>query len=27
MSWRETARESHVSANGLPYAFVTLERP
>ncbi len=27
VSWRETARESHVAANGLPYAFVTLERP
>ncbi len=25
-AWRETARESHVSATGLPYAFVTLER-
>lgn len=24
--WRETARESHVAANGLPYSFVTLER-
>jgi dihydrofolate reductase len=27
VSWRETARESHVSASGLPYAFITLERP
>lgn len=26
-SWRETARESHVSANGLRYSFITLERP
>ncbi|QHE86971.1 dihydrofolate reductase [Hydrogenophaga sp. BPS33] len=25
--WAETARETHVAANGLPYAFVTLERP
>lgn len=25
-SWRETARESHVSKDGLPYSFVTLER-
>ncbi|MGV3710941.1 MAG: dihydrofolate reductase [Gemmatimonas sp.] len=24
--WRETARESHVSTNGLPFSFVTLER-
>ena len=24
--WHETARESHVSSNGLPYSFVTLER-
>jgi dihydrofolate reductase len=24
--WRETAREPHVSANGLHYAFVTLRR-
>lgn len=24
--WRETAREAHVSANGLHYAFVTLRR-
>lgn len=24
--WRETARETHVAASGLPYAFVTLER-
>lgn len=24
--WRETARESHVSSNGLPFSFVTLER-
>jgi dihydrofolate reductase len=27
VSWRETARESHIAANGLPYAFITLERP
>ena len=27
VSWRETARESHVSSNGLPYSFITLERP
>ena len=26
-SWRETARESHVAANGLRYSFITLERP
>ncbi|RZL92854.1 MAG: dihydrofolate reductase [Variovorax sp.] len=25
--WSETARESHVSADGLPFSFVTLERP
>jgi len=25
-SWRETARESHVSVNGLPFSFVTMER-
>ncbi len=25
--WRETAREDHVSADGLAYSFVTLERP
>lgn len=25
--WREVARESHVSAGGLPFAFVTYERP
>lgn len=25
-AWRETAREAHVSANGLPFAFVTYER-
>ena len=25
-SWHETARTSHMSANGLPYSFVTLER-
>ncbi len=25
-SWRETARSTHVSSNGLPYSFVTLER-
>ncbi len=24
--WRETAREAHVSATGLPFAFVTYER-
>ena len=24
--WHETARESHVGANGLPFSFVTLER-
>ncbi|HET8748877.1 MAG TPA: dihydrofolate reductase [Ramlibacter sp.] len=24
--WRETARERHVSANGLPFSFVTYER-
>ncbi len=24
--WRETAREAHVSADGLPFAFVTYER-
>lgn len=24
--WRETARESHVAANGLGFSFVTLER-
>jgi dihydrofolate reductase len=24
--WRETRREAHVAASGLPYAFVTLER-
>jgi dihydrofolate reductase len=24
--WHETARESHVSGNGLPFSFVTLER-
>ncbi len=24
--WRETAREDHVSADGLAYSFVTLER-
>jgi dihydrofolate reductase len=24
--WRETQRETHVAASGLPYAFVTLER-
>ena len=24
--WRETARESHIAANGLPFAFVTYER-
>jgi dihydrofolate reductase len=24
--WRETSRESHVAANGLPYSFVTLEK-
>ncbi|OUM03913.1 dihydrofolate reductase [Variovorax sp. JS1663] len=26
-SWRETARESHMAANGLRYSFITLERP
>lgn len=25
-AWRETARESHVSTNGMPFSFVTLER-
>jgi dihydrofolate reductase len=25
--WREVARESRASANGIPYSFVTLERP
>ena len=25
-AWRETARERHVSASGLPYSFVTYER-
>lgn len=25
-TWRETARESHVSVNGLPFCFVTRER-
>jgi dihydrofolate reductase len=25
-SWHETARSTHVSSNGLPYSFVTLER-
>ncbi len=25
-SWRETARSAHVSSNGLPYSFFTLER-
>ena len=24
--WREAARESHVAANGLPFAFVTYRR-
>ncbi|MDP3625968.1 MAG: dihydrofolate reductase [Hydrogenophaga sp.] len=24
--WTETARETHVAANGLPFAFVTMER-
>ena len=24
--WHETTREAHVAANGLPYAFVRLER-
>jgi dihydrofolate reductase len=24
--WQETARESHVSADGLPFSFVTLQR-
>lgn len=27
VSWRRTASESHVSADGIPYSFVTLERP
>ena len=26
-AWRETARSTHVSGKGLPYSFVTLERP
>ncbi|MDP2817553.1 MAG: dihydrofolate reductase [Polaromonas sp.] len=26
-AWRETARSTHVSAKGLPFSFVTLERP
>lgn len=26
-AWRETARSTHVSASGLPFSFVTLERP
>lgn len=25
-AWRETARESHIAASGLPFAFVTYER-
>ncbi|MDI1269442.1 MAG: dihydrofolate reductase [Polaromonas sp.] len=25
--WRETTRQAHVAASGLPYSFVTLERP
>jgi dihydrofolate reductase len=25
--WIETKRESHIAVNGLPYSFVTLERP
>ena len=25
--WRETARRAHLAASGLPYSFVTLERP
>lgn len=25
--WKETQRESHIGTNGLPYSFVTLERP
>ena len=25
-AWRETARASYVSTNGLPFSFVTLER-
>ncbi|WP_225781398.1 dihydrofolate reductase [Xenophilus sp. Marseille-Q4582] len=25
-AWRETAREAHVAASGLPFAFVTYER-
>ncbi|MBT2323459.1 dihydrofolate reductase [Variovorax paradoxus] len=27
VSWRETARESHISPDGLAYSFITLERP
>ena len=26
-AWRETARSTHVAQSGLPYSFVTLERP
>jgi dihydrofolate reductase len=26
-TWRETARTAHVSGKGLPFSFVTLERP
>ncbi len=26
-AWRETARSTHVAKSGLPYSFVTLERP
>ena len=25
-SWQESARESHIAANGLSYSFVTLTR-
>ena len=25
-AWRETARESHISENGLPFSFVTMKR-
>ncbi|MDB5890905.1 MAG: dihydrofolate reductase [Polaromonas sp.] len=26
-AWRETARSAHLSSSGLPFGFVTLERP
>ncbi|MDO9360753.1 MAG: dihydrofolate reductase [Polaromonas sp.] len=26
-NWRETARSDHVSAKGMPFSFVTLQRP